>query len=151
MAPKPGHRFEKLHILALFDDLPVISATQLPMAQILYECILSPAILARLFYYRVRSQRGAGKRQRCGDAWQRFQPHTPHGSLWCHTKGVASFISLQRLFGPGFLPQRARVLALCPGPVDTAFFKVLGSRKGTPPPVQAVGDTAELYHSKNGA
>ncbi len=50
-----------------------------------------------------------------------FQP-TPYMAVYGATKAFVSHS--QRRFGPKTSTPGVRVLALCPGPVDTAFFKV---------------------------
>jgi uncharacterized protein len=66
-----------------------------------------------------------------------FQP-TPYMAVYGATK--AFVLSFSEALWAENLHTGVRVLALCPGPVDTAFFKVLGSKE---PASVGRRDTAE--------
>lgn len=95
----------------------------------------SPAILAQLFLPAMVAARDGAIVNVASTAG--FQP-TPYMAVYGATK--AFVLSFSEALWAENLHTGVRVLALCPGPVDTAFFKVLGSEE---PASVGRRDTAE--------
>lgn len=97
--------------------------------------VLSPAILARLFLPAMVAAGDGAIINVASTAG--FQP-TPYMAVYGATK--AFLLSLSEALWAENLPAGVRILALCPGPVDTRFFEAF---EGNEPVAMARRDTAE--------